>query len=107
MVFGGLWTMLNYPLVFILLMVLFILLAIWLLPKIWRALKIIFRRVRDWLAGVKTDPEIPEGQAVATVGSESMATVGEEPSAARKESFTDVDKDALADQPHPAGAESR
>ena len=53
MVFGGLWTMLNYPVVFIVLMVLFIILVIWLLPKIWRALKLIASRVREWLSGAQ------------------------------------------------------
>jgi len=42
-VFGGLWAALNYPLVFLGLLLLFILLAAWLLPKIWRGIKKVFR----------------------------------------------------------------
>ncbi|MFH0725512.1 MAG: DUF4126 domain-containing protein [Pseudomonadota bacterium] len=42
-VIAGLWTALHYPLVFIGLFVLFILLVIWLLPKIARGIARIFR----------------------------------------------------------------
>ncbi len=101
MVFGGLWTMLNYPLVFILLMVLFILLAIWLLPKIWRALKIIFARVRDWLTGEKTEPDAPENPVDAAVGKPLAAG----------EPLATVDKPVLPVEQSPtaktAGAESQ
>jgi hypothetical protein len=45
-VFGGLWTALNYPLVFIAGFILFICLAIWLLPRIWRGIKLLFRKIR-------------------------------------------------------------
>ncbi|BCR04124.1 hypothetical protein DESUT3_11930 [Desulfuromonas versatilis] len=38
-VIGGLWVALNYPLVFIGLLILFILFMIWLLPKLWVAIK--------------------------------------------------------------------
>jgi hypothetical protein len=46
-VVAGLWTALHYPLVFIALLALFIVLMIWLLPKLWRGIKRVFR----WLAG--------------------------------------------------------
>ena len=48
-VFGGIWLMLNHPWVFLGLLVVFILLTIWLLPKIWRALKAVFRKIRAFL----------------------------------------------------------
>lgn len=41
-VIAGLWTALTHPWVFLCLLGLFILLAIWLLPKIWRGIKKIF-----------------------------------------------------------------
>ena len=41
-VIAGLWTALYHPALFILLLVLFILLSIWLLPKIWRGIKRVF-----------------------------------------------------------------
>jgi hypothetical protein len=41
-VIAGLWTALYHPALFIVLLVLFILLCIWLLPKIWRGVKRVF-----------------------------------------------------------------
>ena len=41
-VVAGLWTALHYPWVFIALLVVFILLMIWLLPKLWRGIKKVF-----------------------------------------------------------------
>ncbi len=46
-VIAGLWLALNNPLLFIVLLILFILLAIWLLPRIWRGI----RKVFGFLAG--------------------------------------------------------
>lgn len=47
-VIGGLWTALNYPIAFIVLIILFILVAIWLLPKLWRTIKTIFITLSRW-----------------------------------------------------------
>ncbi len=55
LVFAGLWTALNHPLVFIALLVVFIILAIWLLPKIWRVLKAIILKIGSWLGMVDKD----------------------------------------------------
>ncbi len=44
-VIGGLWTALNYPWLFVAALAVFILLLIWLLPKLWRAMKRLF----NWL----------------------------------------------------------
>ncbi len=38
-VIAGLWTALNYPVLFLILMALFIVFVIWFLPKLWRAIK--------------------------------------------------------------------
>jgi len=40
-VIAGLWTALHYPLLFVVFLVLFILLLVWLLPKIWRGVVMI------------------------------------------------------------------
>jgi hypothetical protein len=45
-VIAGLWTALYHPVLFIVLLVLFILLCIWLLPKIWRGIKKVFSFLR-------------------------------------------------------------
>ncbi|UCC56695.1 MAG: DUF4126 domain-containing protein [Gammaproteobacteria bacterium] len=47
-VIAGLWTALYHPVLFLVLLVLFILLMIWLLPKIWRGIKKVF----GWLGRV-------------------------------------------------------
>jgi hypothetical protein len=59
-VVGGLWTALNYPVAFIVLIIVFILIAIWLLPKLWRAIKNIFATIRGWL-GKKQSTEAEPG----------------------------------------------
>jgi len=53
LVLGGLWTMFNHPVLFLCLMVLFIALVIWLLPKLWRLIKKIFRKIGEWLGMVE------------------------------------------------------
>lgn len=49
---GGLYLIWNYPLVFLALLALFLLLAVWLLPKLWRALRRVWRRLRDQPRGM-------------------------------------------------------
>ncbi len=53
-VIGGLWTALNYPLAFVIFIIVFVLFAIWLLPKLWRAIKDIVATILSWF-GKKTD----------------------------------------------------
>ena len=48
LVIMGLWTALNYPILFIVLLIAFIALIIWLAPKIWRGIKRVFARIRSW-----------------------------------------------------------
>ena len=55
-VVGGLWTALNYPIVFIGLLVVFLVLLIWLLPKIWRGVKRIFRAIGKLFGAGKSAP---------------------------------------------------
>lgn len=45
-VLGGLWAALHYPAAFLVAFVLFIIVSIWLLPKIWRGIVLVFRKVR-------------------------------------------------------------
>jgi hypothetical protein len=42
MVFAGFWTALHYPWLFLVLLVGFVLLMIWLLPKLWHGIKRVF-----------------------------------------------------------------
>jgi hypothetical protein len=48
-VIGGLWAALNHPVIFLIALVLFILFMIWALPKLWRLIKAIFKRIGSWL----------------------------------------------------------
>ena len=47
----GLWTALTHPLVFLILLVIFITLVIWLLPRIWRLLKLVVKKIRQFFSG--------------------------------------------------------
>lgn len=44
---GGLWTAVMYPLVFLAGLGVFLLLALWLMPKIWRGLRVLWGRLQD------------------------------------------------------------
>ncbi|NOQ16339.1 MAG: DUF4126 family protein [Methyloprofundus sp.] len=52
-VFSGLWMALNQPLLFLALLIIFILLMIWLLPKLWRGIKSVFATLRRYLQKIK------------------------------------------------------
>lgn len=56
LVIGGLWTALNHPLLFIIALIAFIALMIWLLPRLWRLLKALFRRIGSWLGLCEPPP---------------------------------------------------
>lgn len=49
LVIGGLWAALNHPVLFIIGLVAFIILMIWLIPRLWRLIKLLFRRIGSWL----------------------------------------------------------
>jgi len=57
-VIGGLWAMLHYPLAFLIFFVAFLLTAIWVLPKIWAGVKIVFQTVIGFFSN-KTPPAPP------------------------------------------------
>jgi hypothetical protein len=59
-VIAGLWAALTYPWLFVALMVAFLLLAAWLLPRIWRAIKAVVRRIRQWLKGDTPARPLPD-----------------------------------------------
>jgi len=49
LVIGGLWAALHHPVLFIIALVIFIMIMIWLLPRLWRLVKTLFRRIGVWL----------------------------------------------------------
>ena len=57
-VIGGLWMALQNPVLFLAALVLFILLIAWLLPKLLRGIRAVFRKVGGWL-GISGSPSAP------------------------------------------------
>ena len=51
LVIAGLWTALNHPVIFLIGLVMFIILMIWLLPKLWRGIKRVFGYIRNLFQG--------------------------------------------------------
>jgi hypothetical protein len=60
-VFGSLWLMFNHPIVMMVLVVLFIALVAWLVPKIYRLAKRGFQALRDKMRGAKPDHPAASG----------------------------------------------
>lgn len=58
MVFGGLWAALNHPILFLVLFIIFIGLAIWLLPKLWRLIKGLLVKTGQFLRIVRSEPSV-------------------------------------------------
>lgn len=65
MVIAGLWTALNYPILFIVLLIAFVAMIIWLAPKVWRGIKRVFNRIRGWFAGSGQDDRIAAEEVAA------------------------------------------
>jgi hypothetical protein len=64
----GLWTALHHPVTFIGLFLLFLLLAIWLIPKIWHGIKALFIRTKQFFKNTDTSaPPPPENTTQKTL----------------------------------------
>ncbi|ROS04631.1 uncharacterized protein DUF4126 [Sinobacterium caligoides] len=77
-VIGGLFVALNHPALFLVAFVLFIVLVIWLLPKLWRALRLIFGKVKRWLSGDKQPPNQPPIMPNLALSSDAMDDLTDE-----------------------------
>jgi hypothetical protein len=55
-VLGGLWAALTHPVIFFAAFTIFMLLLCWLLPRIWRGVRRVFRTVGGWLGLVDASP---------------------------------------------------
>ena len=55
-VIGGIWTAVNYPWLFLILLAIFILAMIWLLPKVWRGIKLLAGRIKRFFSSKQTPP---------------------------------------------------
>ncbi|MDC9726086.1 MAG: DUF4126 domain-containing protein [Gammaproteobacteria bacterium] len=74
LVIGGLWAALNYPILFVIGLVIFILIMIWLLPRLWRLIKYIFRRIGSWLGLCEPPPSINEQMGQTVINNEPTKT---------------------------------
>ena len=63
-VFGGLWAAFNYPIAFLIGLVLFVALVVWLLPKIWRGVKKVFTFLAGLFGHKPENVQIDEGGAL-------------------------------------------
>lgn len=55
-VFAGLWAALQHPMVFLAILAVFLLLLCWLLPRLWRSVRLVLRKVGGWLGLTSADP---------------------------------------------------
>ena len=62
-VFGSIWLMFNHPIVMIILVLVFLALVAWLVPKIYRLAKRGFQALRNKMRGVKPDQPAPKGSS--------------------------------------------
>ena len=68
-VIGGVWTALNHPYIFLALLLLFVLLMAWLLPRLWRGVKSVFSRLAALFS--RKPPSLPSLPGPRSDGSES------------------------------------
>jgi hypothetical protein len=54
-VFGSIWLMFNHPVIMMILVLVFLALTVWLVPKIFRFVKRGFQALRDRMRGIKPD----------------------------------------------------
>jgi hypothetical protein len=64
-VLGSIWMVFNHPILMLLLVVCFIALVVWLVPRLFRLAKHGFQALRDRLRGVKPDHPAPTGSPQA------------------------------------------
>ncbi len=57
-VIGGIWAMLHYPLAFLIFFIAFLLAAVWVVPKIWNGIRMLFQSLYRFFTG-KTEPAPP------------------------------------------------
>ena len=54
-VFAGLWAALQHPMLFLAALLVFLLFVCWWLPKLWRGVSLVFRKVGTWLGLVTNE----------------------------------------------------
>ncbi len=64
-VIGGLWAALHYPLAFLVFLTVFVLMMALLLPKLWRGIKGLMRRIRRFLGRDSADAQKSERETIS------------------------------------------
>jgi len=72
LVLSGLWTALNYPAAFLGLMVVFLVIAIWLLPKLWYLIKRLLTKLLNFCGLVKSSAENSVENEIAGAATDSQ-----------------------------------
>ena len=56
----------NYPVVFIVLLIVFAAIVVWLAPKVWRGIKRVLSKIKNWLgkSGPRTKELISDSEGV-------------------------------------------
>lgn len=57
-VIGGLWASLHYPLAFIAFIIAYMLFSAWLLPRLWRGIKLVGQRIARWFGSNTAAPVV-------------------------------------------------
>lgn len=58
MVIGGIWAAVNHPWVFLVLLAIFTLLMIWLLPRVWRGIKLLATKIKQLFTPQQAAPPL-------------------------------------------------
>jgi hypothetical protein len=58
-VIGGIWAAVNHPWLFLVLLALFVLLMVWLLPKLWRGIKMLAAKIKQLFSPQPAPPPLP------------------------------------------------
>ena len=68
LVIGGLWTALHHPVLFITGLIIFTVLMIWILPRLWRLIKRLLQRIGSWLGLCEPPQPFVTESSVAETG---------------------------------------
>lgn len=80
LVIAGLWTALTHPLWFLTALIIFIVLMIWLLPRLWRLIKTVLQYIGSWLGWCEkpqTTKTVTNDQSAAPIEVKSVSDKSE------------------------------
>tara|TARA_R110002073_G_scaffold298508_1_gene465161 strand:- start:398 stop:1174 length:777 start_codon:yes stop_codon:yes gene_type:complete len=75
LVIAGLWAALNYPVIFLILFAVFICVAIWLLPRMWRLIKVVLQKIGRFLGMITSKPDTVGGFEKSEVGIQEQSSL--------------------------------